>query len=129
MHRIAEFMLVSQAQFEKDWEFDAACPYAELKLPSRATAGSAGYDIYSPRDFTLEPGQTIKIPTGVRAKIDNGWVLMILPRSGQGFKFRVQLYNTAGVIDSDYFGAARCSPSFSPQPWPPSAPQASPAQA
>lgn len=106
MHRIAEFMPVSRAQFEKDWEFQQPCPYDELKMPRRATAGSAGYDFYAPIDFTLEPGETIKIPTGVRAKIDEGWVLMILPRSGQGFKFRVQLYNTAGVIDSDYFGAA-----------------------
>ena len=105
MHRIAEFMPVSRGRFEKDWEFDLPCPYDELKLPHRATAGSAGYDIYAPLDFTLEPGETIKIPTGIRAKIDNGWVLVILPRSGQGFKYRVQLYNTAGVIDSDYFGA------------------------
>ena len=106
MHRIAEFMPVSRAQFEKDWEFQLPNPYDGLKMPRRATAGSAGYDIYAPLDFTLEPGQSIKIPTGVRAKIDEGWVLVILPRSGQGFKFRVQLYNTAGVIDSDYFGAA-----------------------
>lgn len=105
MHRIAEFMAVSRGQFENDWAFDQPCPYEEIKLPRRATAGSAGYDFYSPLDFTLEPGQTIKIPTGIRAKIENGWVLVILPRSGQGFKFRVQLYNTAGVIDSDYFGA------------------------
>ena len=99
-------MLVSRSQFEKDWEFELPCPYDELKLPRRATAGSAGYDFYSPLDFTLEPGQSIKIPTGIRARIDEGWVLMIFPRSGQGFKYRVQLYNTAGVIDSDYFGAA-----------------------
>lgn len=105
MHRIAKFMFVSRPQFEKDWEFDLPCPYDELMLPRRATAGSAGYDFYSPLDFTLEPGQSIKIPTGIRARIDEGWVLVILPRSGQGFKYRVQLYNTAGVIDSDYFGA------------------------
>ena len=90
---------------EKDWEFDLPCPYDEIKLPRRATAGSAGYDFYSPLDFSLAPGESIKIPTGVRARIDEGWVLMIYPRSGQGFKYRVQLYNTVGVIDSDYFGA------------------------
>jgi len=105
MHRIAKFMTVSRERFEKDWEFDLPCPYEDLILPRRATAGSAGYDFYSPLDFTLEPGQSIKIPTGIRVRIDEGWVLLILPRSGQGFKYRVQLYNTAGVIDSDYFGA------------------------
>lgn len=106
MRKIAKFMPVSRAQFEKDWEFDLPCPYDEIILPRRATAGSAGYDFYSPLDFSLECGQSIKIPTGIRARIDEGWVLVILPRSGQGFKYRVQLYNTAGVIDSDYFGAA-----------------------
>ncbi len=74
-------------------------------MPERATVGSAGYDFYSPLDFVLEPGQTIKIPTGIRAKIEDGWVLMIFPRSGLGFKFRIQLNNTVGVIDSDYYGS------------------------
>lgn len=105
MHRIAEFMKVSRARFEADWDFAEPCSYEELKLPRRGTAGSAGYDFYSPVDFTLAPGEFIKIPTGIRARIDEGWVLTIYPRSGQGFKYRLQLYNTVGVIDSDYFGA------------------------
>ena len=105
MHKIAQFMKVSPRQFAADWEFDLPNPYEEIMLPRRATAGSAGYDFYSPLSFTLEPGQIIKIPTGIRAKMDNGWVLMLYPRSGQGFKFRLQLYNTVGVIDADYFGA------------------------
>lgn len=105
MHRIAEFQKVSRAQFEADWEFDAPCAYDDLILPRRGTAGSAGYDFFSPIDFTLAPGEWIKIPTGMRARIDEGWVLMLYPRSGQGFKYRLQLYNTVGVIDSDYFGA------------------------
>ena len=105
MQKIAQFMKVSRAQFEADWAFDAPNPYDELILPRRATRGSAGYDVYSPIDFTLAPGEIIKIPTGMRAKMDEGWVLMLYPRSGQGFKYRLQLYNTAGVIDSDYFNA------------------------
>lgn len=105
MYRIAEFMKVSQSQFESDWEFDVPSPYDELVLPRRGTSGSAGYDFYSPVDFTLAPGEFIKIPTGIRARIDEGWVLSIYPRSGQGFKYRLQLYNTVGIIDSDYFGA------------------------
>lgn len=106
MEKIAQFMKVSRAQFEADWELDAPCPYDELVLPRRATAGSAGYDFYSPLDFTLAAGEIIKIPTGIRARMEEGWVLMLYPRSGQGFKYRVQLYNSVGVIDSDYFGAA-----------------------
>ena len=106
MHRIAQFMKVSRAQFEADWDFAAPCPYDETALPRRGTAGSAGYDFYSPLDFTLNSGEFIKIPTGIRARIDDGWVLTLYPRSGQGFKYRLQLYNTVGVIDADYFGAA-----------------------
>ena len=105
MQRIAQFMKVSRAQFERDWEFDPPAPYDDLRLPSRGTAGSAGYDCYSPLDFSLAPGEFIKIPTGIRTRIDDGWVLTLYPRSGQGFKYRLQMYNTVGVIDADYFGA------------------------
>lgn len=105
MQRIAQFMKVSRLQFEKDWEFDFPAPYDQLRLPQRGTSGSAGYDFYSPVDFTLTPGEFIKIPTGIRVRIEDGWVLTLYPRSGQGFKYRVQMYNTVGVIDADYFGA------------------------
>lgn len=88
------------AQFS---EPEAEQMYETLSLPKRATKGSAGYDFYAPFDFTLEPGQTIKIPTGIRAKMDEDWVLQIFPRSGLGFKFRLQLNNTVGIIDSDYY--------------------------
>ena len=106
MQKVAQFMKVSPERFAADWTFDAPNPYDALKLPRRATSGSAGYDFYSPLDFSLAPGEFIKIPTGIRARIDEGWVLTLYPRSGQGFKYRLQLYNSVGVIDSDYFGAA-----------------------
>ena len=111
MNRIAKFHKVSFEQFSKDWldtfkNFtveDVKKIYTDIKLPTRATSGSAGYDFFSPLDFTLKPQETIKIPTGIRAEIDNGWVLKCYPRSGLGFKFRLQLNNTVGIIDSDYF--------------------------
>ena len=106
MYKIAKFMKVSSERFAKDWDFAGENPYADIQLPKRGTAGSAGYDFYSPLDFSLAPGEFIKIPTGIRAKMEDGWVLMLYPRSGQGFKYRLQLYNTVGVIDADYFGAA-----------------------
>lgn len=74
-----------------------------LRLPSRATSGSAGYDFKAPFSFSLRAGDTIKIPTGIRVKIDDRWWLACLPRSGLGFKYRVALANTCGVIDSDYY--------------------------
>jgi len=109
MERIAKFMKVSPEQFIGACEGFTASEaneiYDGIMLPARATIGSAGYDFYAPFDFTLNPGETIKIPTGIRAKIENGWVLMLYPRSGLGFKYRLQLNNTVGVIDSDYFGS------------------------
>ena len=107
MNRIAQFFTVSRAQFETDWA--AAFPGSEIpgeiRLPRRATAGSAGYDFFAPAGFELAPGETILLPTGVRARMDEGWVLLLYPRSGLGFKYRLQLNNTVGVIDSDYFYA------------------------
>lgn len=107
MNQIAQFFPVSRMQLEADWAsaFPGAAVPAEIVLPRRATSGSAGYDFYSPTDFELQPGETILLPTGVRARMDEGWVLMLFPRSGLGFKYRLQLNNTVGVIDSDYFGA------------------------
>lgn len=111
MERIAKFHKVSMQQFEKDWS--AAFPevtateiqriYEELRLPVRATRGSAGYDFFAPAAFTLKPRETLKIPTGIRAEIQEGWVLQLFPRSSLGFTYRLQFNNTVGIIDSDYF--------------------------
>lgn len=76
--------------------------YSSIKLPQRATAKSAGYDIYAPYDFTLAPGETIKMATGIRVILDSDKFLMCAPRSGHGFKARMQLDNTIGIIDADY---------------------------
>ena len=107
MKRIAQFEKVSRTRFEMDWKdtFQSVMDmdYDGLTLPRRATAGSAGYDFFLPCDIVLKPGETAKIPTGVRAKIEDGWVLKLYPRSGLGFKFRLQLNNTVGIIDSDYY--------------------------
>ncbi len=77
--------------------------YDNLKLPTRATKGSAGYDFFAPYNFTLPPNKTIKIPTGIRCEIEDNWVLKLYPRSGLGFKYRLQLNNSVGIIDADYF--------------------------
>lgn len=111
MQTIAKFEKVSFQQFLNDFK-DSFPAYSESKineiyqtlaLPKRATVGSAGYDFYTPIDFTLKPHETIKIPTGIRVSINEGWLLAIFPRSGLGFKYRLQLNNTVGIIDSDYY--------------------------
>ena len=100
----AKFYKVSYEQFQTGMEKeDVKDIYDAIKLPRRATKGSAGYNFYTPIDIHLEPGETVKIPTGIRCEMNERWVLMIYPRSGLGFKYRLQLNNTVGVIDSDYF--------------------------
>ena len=102
MKKIAKFHKVSLSQFllsgeEKD--------YNDIILPKRATVGSAGYDFFAPKEYSLSPMESVKIPTGIRVEIDNGWVLKLYPRSSLGFKYRLSLDNTVGIIDSDYFYA------------------------
>jgi dUTP pyrophosphatase len=106
----AKFRKVSYEQFEKSMLDDFSLTkeeikniYSQIQLPKRATKGSAGYDFYTPVDIHLNPGETVKIPTGIRCEMNPAWVLMIYPRSGLGFKYRLQLNNTVGIIDSDYY--------------------------
>ena len=102
--RVAQFEVVSYEQYKSSYEgSDVESTYNDIKLPKRATVGSAGYDFFAPFDIVLKPGETIKIPTGIRVKIEPNYVLKLYPRSGLGFKFRLQLNNTVGIIDSDYY--------------------------
>ena len=98
---IAKFTHVSEAQYAEAMQGQACLPLNEIALPKRATAGSAGYDFVSPVEVTVEPGETALIPTGIRAEMDPGWVLLLFPRSSLGFKYSLRLANTVGVIDSD----------------------------
>ena len=108
MVRVGQFEKVSFDEFKSNFSFFYSDEkikeiYDNIKLPRRATTGSAGYDFFTPIEFTLNHGQTITIPTGIRVKMENGWVLKCYPRSGLGFKYRLQLNNTVGIIDSDYY--------------------------
>lgn len=111
MYKIAKFHKVSLKQFMEGYndcfpplkEEKVKIIYEAIKMPKRATKGSAGYDFFTPVDVVLKPQETIKIPTGIRAEMQEDWVLHLYPRSGLGFKFRLQLNNTVGIIDSDYF--------------------------
>lgn len=77
--------------------------YDDIQLPRRATKYSAGYDLFAPFSFSLEPNETIKIPTGIRCQLDYDRFLAIYPRSSLGFKYMVALCNTVGIVDSDYY--------------------------
>lgn len=111
MNKVSKFDIVSYEQFEKDMINagysinDALNAYKEIGKPKRSTTGSAGYDIVSPFGFTLVPGETILIPTGIRCKMNEDWVLMLFPRSSLGFKYQMRIVNTVPVIDSDYYNS------------------------
>lgn len=111
MERIARFEKVSEGRWREDFlklfvetnEAAADEAYGRVSIPSRATAGSAGYDLITPVDIRLQPGESLKIPTGIRVRMREDYCLFIMPRSGLGSRFRFQLNNTVGVIDSDYY--------------------------
>lgn len=120
MNRIAQFEKVSFEEFYKSIEkIKVVLPvgetgtkkdlikkiYDEIELPTRATNGSAGYDFHCPYSVILQKGFPTLIPTGIRCKIEDGWVLNLYPRSGLGFKYGLHLLNTVGIIDSDYYNS------------------------
>lgn len=105
---VARFEKVSKNQFAQDLKSLLNIEddfYDEIVLPKRATTGSAGYDFTSPIDITLKPGEMIKVPSGIRCYIEEGYVLNIYPRSSLGFKHQICLANTVGIIDADYYNA------------------------
>lgn len=113
MNRVAAFEKVEKTRFVQDCLDAGICAernrieeaYEALKMPIRATAGSAGYDVFLPLPLALAPGSSMTVPTGLRVRIDEGWMLLICPKSGLGFTYRLQLDNTVGIVDSDYYGA------------------------
>ena len=84
-------------------ETDNLVPYDAIQIPTRGTKHSAGYDFYSTVETWLRPGEEVLIPTGIKFDCDTDKFLMIVPRSGLGFKYGTMLANSVGVIDADYY--------------------------
>ena len=99
MRAKAKFEKVSLQQF---LQYGDEQTYNAIKLPKRATIKSAGYDFFAPTKICLDAGETVTVATGLRALMPSDWCLMIFPRSGLGFKYRLKLNNTVGIIDADY---------------------------
>lgn len=113
MLRIANFGKVSLGQFIKDskkllYDFsdeEITQIYSSIKLPQRATSGSAGYDFYTPYDIVLHPYEKVVIPSGIRCEIEDGYMMLGVVRSSMGIKQDLSLANTCMVLDSDYYFA------------------------
>lgn len=96
------FEKISFEQFKKDVSSDLNL-YNEYTLPRRDTKYAAGYDFVALFDYTLEPGEIKKIPTGIKANMEGDEVLLLVDRSSMGFKYNVRMCNQIGVIDKDYY--------------------------
>ena len=77
--------------------------YSEFSLPKRGTVNAAGYDFFALYDYTLKPGEIMKVPTGIKASMEGDEVLFLIDRSSMGFKWNVRMCNQVGVIDADYY--------------------------
>ena len=97
-----KFEKISFEQFKKDIKDDKNL-YDEYILPKRGTKNAAGYDFYSLYDYTLKPGEIMKIPTGIKVCMEEDDVLFLIDRSSMGFKYNVRMCNQVGVIDADYY--------------------------
>ena len=97
-----KFEKISYEQFKRDIIDDRQL-YEEYEIPSRETYYAAGYDFHALCDFVIKPGMTKKIPTGIKAEMENDEVLLIVVRGSQGFKYNVRLINQVGVVDKDYY--------------------------
>jgi dUTP pyrophosphatase len=97
-----KFEKISFEQFKKDIKNDKSL-YDHYLIPKRATENSAGYDFFIMYDVTIKPGEIVKIPTGIKVKLNSDEVLLVIDRSGLGFKYNIRLINQVGVIDADYY--------------------------
>lgn len=88
-------------KYVKDCGLDVQ--FIKPELPRRATTISAGYDIITPMDITLEPEEELVIPTFLKVFMPEGWFLAIYPKSGLGWKYYTRIANTTGIIDGDYY--------------------------
>lgn len=78
--------------------------HEDAQLPTYGTAGAAGADVYSVREYKIGPGQHVLVDTGLKCDIPDGFELQVRPRSGLALKNRITVLNSPGTIDSDYTG-------------------------
>lgn len=97
-----DFERISFEQFSKDVKNDMEL-YNEIRIPQRDSDSTAGYDICLLEDITINPGEIMKLPTGLKSFFENDEVLLLVVRSSMGFKHNIRLCNQVGIIDADYY--------------------------
>lgn len=96
-----KFEIISKNQWDLDTE--SKYSYDNISTPKRGTKNSAGYDFFSPIDIIIPSHGMAKVPTGIKACMNEDEFLSIYPRSSVGFKTGIRLANTVGIVDSDYY--------------------------
>ena len=99
------FEKISFEQFEKDFAGykNIKKMYEDLSIPIRMTKKSVAYDFFAPFDFILNPGDILKIPSGIKSYMLDDEALILVNRSGLGFKYNIRFLNQIGLIDADYY--------------------------
>ena len=93
---------ISLKQFLKDTNLSKE-EYEKYDIPKRSTKYSAGYDFEILESFAIKPNESKLIPTGIKANMNEGEVLLLIIRSSIGIKHNIRLNNQVGVIDKDYY--------------------------
>ena len=104
--KIRGFEKISYPMWEKAMEgenIDIKVAYDNIVMPARKTYKSAGYDICSAIDFTLNPGESKKVPTGCKVYMQNDEFFAVYIRSSLGIKKDIMLKNQVGIIDADFY--------------------------
>lgn len=81
----------------------------DLPLPTYATEGSAGMDLLAAveSDVSINPAETLLVPTGISVQLPEGFEAQVRPRSGLAIKYQIGILNSPGTIDSDYRGEVK----------------------
>ena len=97
-----KFEKISFEQFAKDIKNDKKL-YDEYKKPIRKTKLSAGYDFMAIEDIVINPGEIVKIPTGIKAVFPEDETLLLFVRGSVGYHWNVRMCNQVAIIDSDFY--------------------------
>lgn len=81
--------------------------HKEARIPQQATVDSAGFDLHTVEDFTINPGEHRAVSTGLAFELPSGYAMLLYPRSGNAKKFGLTLSNAVGVVDADYRGEVK----------------------